>query len=121
MSDVFPAHYTIFLKVVNQLAVEQEAAERAFATQSRLISGTDLTERDLDPDFAKGSSLVPNREPGMNLRSQLFAVSKDESECVAGLLRYLGMNSIGEFRIETACTTLINHPSKPLEPHFPVS
>ena len=111
----------IFIKVVNQLADEQETAERAFAAQSRLISGTDLTERDLDPDFARGNSLIPNREPGMNFRCQLYAVSKDESECVAGLLRYLGMNSIAEVRIESACSILINHPDKPLEPHFPVS
>ena len=100
---------------MNQIAVEQEAAERAFATQSRLISGTDLTERDLDPDFARGNSLVPNRDLGMNLRCQLFAVSKDETECVAGLLKYLGMNSISEFRIETACSILVNHPNKPLD------
>ena len=106
---------------MNQLADEQLAAERAFAIQSRLISGTDLTEKDLDPDFARGNSLIPNREPGMNFRCQLYPVSKDESECVAGLLRYLGMNSISEFRIESACSALINHPDKPLEPHFPVS
>ena len=107
--------------MVNQLADEQQAAERAFAVQSRLISGTDLTEKDLDPDFARGSSLIPNRDSGMNFRCQLYAVSKDESECVAGLLRYLEMNSISEFRIESACSVLINHPSKPLEPNFPVS
>lgn len=108
-------------KVVNQLAVEQEAAERAFATQSNLISGTDLTERDLDPEFARGNNLIPDREPGMNLRSQIYAVSKDESECVVGLLKYFGMNSISEFRIDSACSFLINHPEKPLEPQFPVS
>ena len=108
-------------QVVNELAAEQEAAERAFATQSHLISGTTLTEKDLDPDFARGNNLIPSRDPGMNLRCQLFAVSKDESEGVAGLLRYLGMNSIAEFRIESACSFLINDSSKPLEPHFPVS
>ena len=86
-----------------------------------MISGTNLTEKDLDPEFARGNSLIPDRDPGMNLRSQLYAVPKDESESVAGLLRYLGMNSIAEFRIESAYTFLINDSSKPLEPHFPVS
>ena len=85
------------------------------------MSGTNLTERDLDPEFAQGNNLIPTRDPGMNLRSQLYAVSKDESECAVGLLRYLGLNSIGEFRIEKAYSFLLNDSSKPLEPHFPVS
>ena len=109
------------IKVVNNIADEQAAAERAFAVHSRLISGTDLTEKDLDPDFVRGNNLIPDREPGMNFRCQLYPVSKDESKCVVGLLRYLGMNSLAEFRIESACSVLINHPDKPLEPNFPVS
>ena len=100
---------------------EQAQAERAFITQTRLISGTDLTEKDLDPDFARGNSLIPTREVGMNLRCQLFPVSRDETQSAAGLIRYLGMHSVGEFSIEKSCTHLINHESKPLEPHFPVS
>ena len=80
-----------------------------------------MTEKDLDPEFARGNTLIPERDSGMNLRSQLYAISKDESESVVGLLRYLGMSSIAEFRIETAYSFLVNHSSRPLESHFPVS
>ena len=80
-----------------------------------------MTESDLDPEFVRGNSSESDRDPGMNFRCQLYALSKDESECAVGLLRYLGMNSISEFRIEAACAFLINHESKPLESHFPVS
>ena len=100
---------------------EQEIAERAFSLRTRLVSGTDLTEKDLDPSFARGNSLIPSRDTGMNLRCQLFAVSKDETKCAAGLIKYLNLSSLGQFSIETACTHLLNHESKPLEFHFPVN
>ena len=88
--------------------------------KTRLISGTDLTEKDLDPEFARGNSLIPTRDIGMNLRCQLFPVSRDETQSAAGLIRYLGISSVGEFNLEKACTHLINHESRPLDFHFPV-
>ena len=107
--------------MVDEVVDEQAQAERAFAVKTRLVSGTDLTEKDLDPDFARGNSLIPSRDIGMNLRCQLFPVSRDETQSATGLVRYLGLNSVADFNIERSCTHLINHDSKPLEPHFPVS
>ena len=99
---------------------KRENAEREFVTRTRLISGTDLAERDLDPAFARGSSLIPNRDIGMNLRSQLYPLSQDETEAAAGLIRYLGMANMGEFTLEASCDSLQSHSTRPLEFNLPV-
>ena len=79
-----------------------------------------MAERDLDPDFARGASLIPNRDVGMNLRSQLYPLSHDESEAAAGLIKYLGMANLGEFSIERSCVLLQSHSTRPLEFNLPV-
>ena len=85
-----------------------------------MISGTDLAERDLDPEFARGASLIPNRDVGMNLRCQLYPLSRDESEAAAGLIKYLGLANLGEFSLDQSCLLLQQHPSRPLEFNLPV-
>ena len=77
-----------------------------------------MTEYDLDPEFAMGGE---ERDPGMNLRTQLYALSKDESECATGLIRYLGMKDMSEFSLQATCLKLQSHPKKPLKINLPVS
>ena len=89
------------------------------AVEKRLVLDTSLTEADLDPDFAAGMGV--NRESGMNLRTQLYPLSKDESQCAAGLLKYLGIPDISDFNLSTVYSKLEQHPKRPLEITIPVS
>ena len=104
---------------MKKVTSEQTELERDYMSCVRLMSGLDLTEQDLDPEFARGSE--PSREVGMNLRTQLFALSRDEEKCASGLLKYLGMSDIKEFNLTNSYQKLIHHPKKPLEIKLPVS
>ena len=86
---------------------------------SRLVMDTSLTEADLDPEFAAGMGV--NRENGMNLRTQLYPLSRDESKCAAGLLKYLGIPDISDFSLSVVYSKLEQHPKRPLEITIPVS
>ena len=80
---------------------------------------TSLTEADLDPEFAAG--MGTNRESGMNLRTQLYPLSKDENACAVGLLKYLEIPDISEFSLSNVYSKLESHPKRPLEITIPVS
>ena len=94
-------------------------AEKNFLRQKRLESGRRLSEEDLDPKFA--SSRLPNREVGTNLRSQLFALSKEPELCCVGLFKYLDLSNLCKFNIETAVAALATSPDRPLQNKLPVS
>ena len=87
-------------------------------SESRLVIDTSLTEVDLDPEFAAGRGV--SREPGMNLRTQLYPLSKDELACAAGLLQYLEIPDISECSLSKVYSKLENHPKRPLEITIPV-
>ena len=94
-------------------------AERNYLRQKRLESGRKLSEEDLDPEFA--SSRLPSREVGTNLRSQLFALSKEPELCCVGLFKYLDLSNLCDFKIETAVAALATSPDYPLQNKLPVS
>ena len=77
-----------------------------------------MTDLELDPEF--GSSRGPNREPGMNLRCQLFALSREPEKCCIGLLRFLKIPNALTFDISTALANL-SSTDRPFETHLPVS
>ena len=85
----------------------------------RLVVDTSLTEADLDPEFAAG--MGTNRESGMNLRTQLYPLTKDEHACATGLLKYLEIPDISDFSLSNVYAKLENHPKRPLEITIPVS
>ena len=94
-------------------------AEKDFLRQKRLESGRKLSEEDLDPEFAAGR--IPNREAGTNLRSQLFALSKEPELSCVGLFRYLDLSTACNFKIEVAVASLATSPDRPLQTKMPVS
>ena len=77
-----------------------------------------MTDLDLDPEF--GSSRGPNREQGMNIRSQLFALSRDPEKCCIGLLKHLSIDDPLKFGIAMALANLHNKTDRPFETHMPV-
>ena len=104
---------------MKEVVAEQVDAEREYMSCVRLMSGMELTEHDLDPEFARETE--PDHQPGMNLRTQLYPLSPDEEKCAAGLLKYLGMTDIKEFTLVNCYQKLNRHPRKPLEIKLPVS
>ena len=86
--------------------------------QCRLENNSGLTDTDLDPEF--GESRGPNRETGMNLRCQIFALSKDTDVCCVGLFRYLGLDKPSDFSISKALAKM-NGDLKAFDTRLPVS
>ena len=94
-------------------------AEKEFIRKHEFETGGSLSDLDLDPEY--GSSRGPNHEPGMNIRSQLFALSRDPAKCCIGLLKHLSIDDPLTFSIATALANLHNKTDRPFETHMPVS
>ena len=93
-------------------------AEREFASKCRIENGRELSDTDLDPEY--GNSRGPNHEHGMNIRCQLFALSKDPVACCIGLLRHLGLKADSSFGIARALAKLSDSTDRPFATHLPV-
>lgn len=94
-------------------------AEREFLRARRLESGKGLSDEELDSEFA--TSRGPNREIGVNLRSQLFPLPKDVDLCCAGLFRYLKLDQTTQFTLAKALAVMDRGEDQPLETRLPVS
>ena len=92
-------------------------AEKDFLQKCRLEAGSDLTDAELDPEYS--ASRGPNRETGMNIRCQLFALSKDAETCCVGLFRYLSLGKPTEFTIAKSLTEM--EKMKAFDTRLPVS
>ena len=101
------------------IEVERETEERELVASTSLITGEDVQESDIDPDFESGTGV--NRETGMNLRSQLFALPKSEPACANELLKYINLPDISDFSLSKVYALLEADPRKPLEIKIPVS
>ena len=107
-----------FIKTVSDFQQARDAEEVREIAETRLVVDTSLTEADLDPEFAAG--MGTNRESGMNLRTQLYPLSKDELACATGLIKYLEIVDISDFNLSNVYSKLESHPKKPLEITIPV-
>ena len=103
---------------MEEIEAEREVEERELAASTSLVSGTTVKESDIDPEFEAATGV--NREQGMNLRTQLFALPKDEPACARELMKYVGLSDMSEFSLARVYALLEADPRKPMSIKIPV-